>query len=602
MRFIVLAAYAAAHVAQGRAQTALAHASNLTFTSLLLRRYRDGLGAEVGLSTRQYINFHERHPRQSYRSLRSGWLFLADILKTQGLLDDAEAVYRRAAANDRLAYAALCGLGDLLLMKARWAREFSLYADVGQAINPSRMRGVQDWRSATFEEAIDVLKLARVIAPHDERAPWLMAMAYILADCWPEAIEHVQILDQVAVEPSLSDLGHLRMKAVFPVAPDVAVFQGNEQLRGWVDSLGSSWEVKAVKICRGNQLPASDGFVTEPVSSERVLSLDAGFSFQGQFTRYSSQITFPQPYSTACPEVTILPLFGGVVAGSCHLVSDSMHHHEKHLEVFVNSVRSVVDGSALLCAPRPLLGDHEHTVFIGHNANYYHWLIEDIPRLGLAECSTMLGGREVLVDKDIQPWQLDLLARFGFSEERLRRSPFDRPIIFRDVLLPSRLSTHGVVHPDAARFVRDSLLQHSPASPKRGKRLYVTRRAVPGRALLNADEITGHFARAGFSVVDPGGLSIDQQIEIFSDAEVIAGPAGAGLANIIFAPAEARLIQLGSTDVCAETYTSLAAVSGQRSCWCFGRGFARAYPRWILTNFDFFVDRRDVDICLDRML
>lgn len=597
LHFSVLIAYSVAYIGAGRTCAARALASDSRFISLLWRRCADGFGKDIRLARRFYVNFRER-AAPKFRSRRSGWLFLADMLKAQGFFDDAEIVYRRAARRRRLAYPALCGLGDLLLLKARWAQEFSAYADQGQAIAP----GVRDWRSATFDEAIAVLSKARELRPHDKCAAWLLAMTFDFAGRGAEAVEQVRALEALIEPPSLSALGHLRMRTTFPVAPAEAVAGGNELLAGWVDERGAAWQVSMVEIRRGDALPDGGGFATERVGSKSDLNLESGYALAGRFTEYKSRIAFSAPYVTAFPNATVLPSYGGVVAGTDYLIADSIHHHETHFGVFVNNVRAVARNSALLCAPDTISSEHEHTIFVGTNRNYYHWLIEDLPRLALVERSRLTGDRSVLVDEDIQPWRLDLLERLGVSKDRLCYAKFDRPISFQDVLVPSRLSTHGVVHPEAVQFVRASLLQGAPGTAKPGKRLYVTRQAAPGRAMLNAGDITKKFEGAGFTVVDPGVLSIDRQIDLFCDAEVIAGPAGAGLTNAVFAPASARIIQLGSTDVCGETYTSLAASIGQRSCWCFGRGFARSYPRWIWTNFDFFIDPRDVDLCLDRML
>jgi capsular polysaccharide biosynthesis protein len=270
--------------------------------------------------------------------------------------------------------------------------------------------------------------------------------------------------------------------------------------------------------------------------------------------------------------------------------------------VFSQEVKRLSKGSALIVAPEEVEYVYDNAVFIGYNANYYHWLIEELPRLSLAIRAEKLDVRAVLVDQNAREWQLELLQRFGFASDGIRRVDFTRLVKVRNVIVPSRLSTNGVAHPEAVSNVRATLLKGLPGTCRTGKRLYVTRDSAPGRSLLNTDEIISRFQRAGFTIVNPSHMSISEQIDTFSDAEVIAGPAGAGLSNTIFAPADARLIQLGPTDSCWETFTSIAAAVGQRSCWCLGRGFARPYKRWIWTEFDFVVDPDDVDLCLDRML
>ncbi len=74
-------------------------------------------------------------------------------------------------------------------------------------------------------------------------------------------------------------------------------------------------------------------------------------------------------------------------------------------------------------------------------------------------------------------------------------------------------------HPDSVDFVRSVLLKNvADATSKRGKRLYLKRAgstSVAGRKILNLAEVEDTFRRAGFQMIDPGGLSIDEQVRLF---------------------------------------------------------------------------------------
>lgn len=61
-----------------------------------------------------------------------------------------------------------------------------------------------------------------------------------------------------------------------------------------------------------------------------------------------------------------------------------------------------------------------------------------------------------------------------------------------------------------------------------GRRLYLARRSqgIREARLLNERSLIERFKRAGFSIVDTGSMSLGEQIELFSGAEVIAGPGG----------------------------------------------------------------------------
>jgi capsular polysaccharide biosynthesis protein len=66
-----------------------------------------------------------------------------------------------------------------------------------------------------------------------------------------------------------------------------------------------------------------------------------------------------------------------------------------------------------------------------------------------------------------------------------------------------------------------------------GKRIYISRKY--GRIMSNEAELLPGLKDRGFEIVNLEEHSIAQQVKIFSQAEVITGPHGAGHANILWA-------------------------------------------------------------------
>ena len=137
-----------------------------------------------------------------------------------------------------------------------------------------------------------------------------------------------------------------------------------------------------------------------------------------------------------------------------------------------------------------------------------------------------------------------------------------------------------------------------------GRRLYLARRSqgIREARLLNERNLIERFKRADFSIVDTGSMSLGEQIELFSGAEVIAAPGGAAFTNILFAPKEARMLTLAPTGVIRETFTSIAHTIGQDAWCCAGVSYARSHPQWIWTTFDFEIKESDIDFALEMML
>jgi hypothetical protein len=227
------------------------------FARLALRRYRNGIGAGVRFRSREYLNFQDRHQQRSYPSPASTLLFFADVLRLQGFLDTARAIYLASSNRPRLRYTALCSLGDTLLVEAYWAREAKAYDIAHLAIDPwAFMKDRRhSWRDSTFEEAIAVLRTACAIDRADERAPWLLTMAYLAIGDQTNALPTFQLLESILGKVT-SDLDHLRVRVMFSSDSGRALALGNQQLAGWYDDEGFAWCFKDVQLCRGDELRA----------------------------------------------------------------------------------------------------------------------------------------------------------------------------------------------------------------------------------------------------------------------------------------------------------------------------------------------------------
>ena len=66
------------------------------------------------------------------------------------------------------------------------------------------------------------------------------------------------------------------------------------------------------------------------------------------------------------------------------------------------------------------------------------------------------------------------------------------------------------------------------------KKIYVTREDSNYRKILNEGDVVTILRERGYKVINPQLYEIDEQIEIFSNAEKIIAPHGSNLANIIF--------------------------------------------------------------------
>jgi tetratricopeptide (TPR) repeat protein len=569
-------------------------------------RNSNGLGALAERDARAFITYEMLAFQRSVREPATmpadaaKTLHLADILKLQGHFADALFLYDEVAAGAgaEAAGSAARGKADLLITLGRWAAEYRDYSCEGRALDPYEevptREGSDRWYVADLPTALEAAREAVRIAPDHPDALWLLATAAADAELWPEATAAAERL--AALIDSNPELEGLRARCAYAVdrpRADAAVHR-------WTGG-DPFWQAYPLLIRKTLSVPADKGVTRRLVGEPMSQPVESNIVFKGEIARITRSLDFDQPHVATVKRATILPEFSMVQVGREYLLADTLHHHRIHFPLFTSSVRFVSNDTAFVVSGPPGARFRSPHAFIGSNGNYYHWLLDCLPRLDL------LHERErqlpLLIDRNTAAWQIDLLERFGVKEDQLVRANLLQPTEVDTLVMPSHLSTLMVVHPDAIAFVRNTLLgSRQDATPRRGKRLYVGRLSASGRAMLNESEVRARFRRADFEFVDPGTMTIPEQIDLFHDAEVIAGPGGAGLSNIVLAPRGAKLLNLTSADIVCQTFTSITSVIGQESWFCAGASVARPFRYWINTNFDFSIDVGDVDLALEAML
>jgi Capsular polysaccharide biosynthesis protein len=208
-------------------------------------------------------------------------------------------------------------------------------------------------------------------------------------------------------------------------------------------------------------------------------------------------------------------------------------------------------------------------------ANYFHWLVEQLPRLSLLEdCLPLIVDERVL--------QVPQLAQALAVVSKREIIPLVEGVTYavKRLVLPSRLAW---MPPDLrcgeSLEVGDLLLSQEavaflrklryPSHPKR--KIYVERipRTAPAR-LSNADEVKQTFISLGYESVRPSCMTFDEQRALFAEASVIASESGAGLTNMAFASPRTILICLWSSPTQVSVYADLTGHAGQRALFVAG--------------------------------
>jgi capsular polysaccharide biosynthesis protein len=175
--------------------------------------------------------------------------------------------------------------------------------------------------------------------------------------------------------------------------------------------------------------------------------------------------------------------------------------------------------------------------------NYYHSIMDTLPRWGVLQ-EAMPGIRpDHLVVSHRTRWDRQLLAMTGLDELDLVEPVKHLSVRAEHLLVPCLNNQHTLAPRWITQWLRTALPPRDVRD--RPRRLYVTRGAAPHtRRFVREAELMALLAPLGFERFDPGAVTVQEQIDHFAAAEVVVAPHGAGLVNLNFAPEGVRVLEL----------------------------------------------------------
>ncbi|HUS21492.1 MAG TPA: glycosyltransferase 61 family protein [Aeromicrobium sp.] len=238
----------------------------------------------------------------------------------------------------------------------------------------------------------------------------------------------------------------------------------------------------------------------------------------------------------------------------------------------------------------------------GGDRNYYHFLLEVLPRWALV--------RQLVADAEIDAvfmpaalgYERDLAAMAGIDADKILPTGSVPAVQASRLLIPS-YPNMGELQPRwLVEWVRATF--QAVNTEELPRRLFVTRANT--RRLIQGPAIEAMLRERGFVTIDPGTMSAQEQIDHFSAAEVIVGIHGAAMTNLVFAPVGVRVLELFAPRYVKHCYWALSnGIPDARYRYLIGRGRPPrpGQPMYGLQD-DIDVDpdqvRRELDVLLDR--
>jgi hypothetical protein len=189
--------------------------------------------------------------------------------------------------------------------------------------------------------------------------------------------------------------------------------------------------------------------------------------------------------------------------------------------------------------------------------NYYHWINEILARLALLDIFNV--EYDYIYVPANSKFMIETLKLWGIDERKIIL-PYNEmyAIEAEELIVPSMVTNFTFEHPThtcfssysntmLCKYVRNKLLkkaQEHPSNKKFNKRFYTSRKDSALRKIVNEQELIELLKRYDIDSYNLSELSVVEQIELFNNAELILGPHGANLTNIIFCNPGTIIIEL----------------------------------------------------------
>jgi capsular polysaccharide biosynthesis protein len=219
-----------------------------------------------------------------------------------------------------------------------------------------------------------------------------------------------------------------------------------------------------------------------------------------------------------------------------HFVLDSARRAERH---FFGS-------TVVLCSHEP--------------SNYGSLLFRVLPKLIAAR---QLG----LMDLPMIAWAWPkpfqrLLELCGVSPGRLIQHDVDSITHLDRALMPSLRNPNAFLDHASHALMQTLADQFEPK--QLGRRIYVSRLKhgqVSGstRIMLNEDKLAERLADLAFEIIEPERLTTEEQIATFASADMVVGPSGSAMFNVVFCRPGTKLVDIESEPNWIYAHTGLFA-------------------------------------------
>ena len=173
--------------------------------------------------------------------------------------------------------------------------------------------------------------------------------------------------------------------------------------------------------------------------------------------------------------------------------------------------------------------------------NYYHWLIDTLPRLWIIRAELEQEGYALLLPENAPVFIKASLAYFEIKQVvPIRKTEF---VSIANLLVSHYSAGSGHIHPQKIREIKEHFIQKINL-PFSKKLIYVSRGRQKTRRVINEASVIQYLQPLGFEVIYFEDHNFEEQVSLAKNAQVIISSHGANLTNALFMQENTRVLEL----------------------------------------------------------
>lgn len=206
--------------------------------------------------------------------------------------------------------------------------------------------------------------------------------------------------------------------------------------------------------------------------------------------------------------------------------------------------------------------------------------------------------------KSLPSFIIKMLSYFGINENEI--VTFDDGIIVEKLYCATPYYIIGDhINPEIKKiWDKISIGARKGKSGIKGKKLFISRPAGGRRNCLNAEKLEKIFLSRGFELYNPECHTWEDQVKTFSSAKVVAGYAGSGTFNSMFAHGIKKMFIIGSDSYTANNEFYICNIKGIDLVYFWGDSVITHGNSWspqaFISDYNFNYDR-DEDMLLNEL-